>query len=235
MARAAVAGGVDQIVATPHVSQHYPNDPMTLGGRVAAVQTALEQNAIPLRVHAGAEVSHAMFHDLDARALRACALGGGDWLLFEPPLNGPVPVIDRMVDELQRRGFRVLIAHPERIAWFQRDIELVQKLVDQGCLCSVTAASVSGGFGGVVKRFTADLFARGLVHNLASDAHDPHHRSPALRPLLDAAVEAIPELGGWIDYLVEEVPAAILEGRTPPGEAPVIESKRGLLRRLRGR
>jgi len=235
MGRAAAAGGVETIVATPHVSGRYQNDPLTFGERVADVQRALDEAGVALRVQVGAELSHAMLHDLSESALRACGLGGGNWLLLEPPLMGPAPFIDRMVYDLQLKGFSVLLAHPERIGAFQRDIELLQKLVDQGCLCSVTAGSVAGQFGRPVGRFTAELFARGLVHNLASDAHDAQHRSPALRPTLEQAVAVTPELERWLDYLTVDVPAAILAGETPRGAPPVIEPKRGLLGRLRGR
>src|SRR3954449_3917151 len=127
MGRAAVAGGVEAIVATPHVSGHYPNDPSTFVERVAQVQVALDDASIALRVHTGAEVSHAMLHDLSEDALRACMLGGGNYILFEPPLNGPVPFIDRMVSDLQLKGFDVLVAHPEAIAAFQRKIQSVAK------------------------------------------------------------------------------------------------------------
>jgi protein-tyrosine phosphatase len=236
MGRAAVEGGVDAIVATPHVSGHYPNDPSTFAERVAQVQAALAAAGVPLRVHTGAEVSHAMIHDLSEDALNACLLGGGKFILLEPPLNGPVPFIDRMVYDLQLKGYKILIAHPERIAAFQRNIDLVEKLVNQDCLTSVTAGSVGGQFGGTVKHFTQELFARGLVHNLASDAHDAEWRSPALAPTLEKAVAELPELEGWLDYLTVEVPEAILAGETPRGNAPVIEpQKRGLLGRLRRR
>jgi protein-tyrosine phosphatase len=236
MGRVAVEGGVDAIVATPHVSGSYPNDPLTFDERVAQVQAALDEAGVALRVHKGAEVSHAMLHDLSDDALERCALGEGKFILFEPPLNGPVPFIDRMVFDLQLKGFKILLAHPERIAAFQRRIDLVQKLVDQGCLTSVTAGSAAGQFGGTVLRFTHELFARGLVHNLASDAHDAEWRSPALRPTLDKAVAELPELEGWLDYLTVEVPDAILAGQTPRANPPVIEPpKRGLLGRLRRR
>jgi protein-tyrosine phosphatase len=235
MGRAAVAGGVEEIVATPHISGSYPNDPLSFGERVAQVQQALDDAGIALRVHSGAEISHAMLHDLSGEALAACTLGGGDYLLLEPPLNGPVPFIDRMVTDLQRKGFKILLAHPERIAAFQRRPEVVEGLVGQGCLTSVTAGSAAGQFGGTVKRFTQELFARGLVHNLASDAHDAEWRSPSLQPTLDKAVAAMPELEDWLGYLTVEVPRAVLAGETPHGAAPVIEPRRGLLGRLRRR
>jgi protein-tyrosine phosphatase len=235
MGRAAVEGGVEAIVATPHVSRTYPNDPGGLAARVAELQTALDEAGVALRVHKGAELSHALLTELTDEALRACTIGDGDYILLEPPLTGPAPVIDRMASDLQSRGFKVVIAHPERIAAFQRRIEMVETLVEQGCVTSVTAGSLAGRFGGGVKRFTEELFARGLVHNLASDAHDAEFRSPALRPVLDAAVEETPELEAWLDYLTVETPRAIVAGEVPGGAPPVIEPKRGFLARLRGR
>jgi protein-tyrosine phosphatase len=215
------------------VSSSYPNDPLGFAERVAAVQAAIDAEGIPLRVHPGAEVNHVMVHDLSDEALRACTLGGsGKWILFEPSLGGPMPFIDRVVYDLQLKGFQIVIAHPERISAFHRDIEIVQKLVDSGCLTTVTVGSLVGQFGGPVKRFTWELFGRGLVHNIASDAHDAEYRSPAMRPVLDRAVAEQPELGGWLDYLTLDVPKAILAGETPRGPSPVIEPKRGLLGRL---
>jgi protein-tyrosine phosphatase len=234
MGRAAVEGGVEAIVATPHVSVTYRNDPLTFRERVAEVQAALDDAGIALQVHAGAELSHVVAHDLSAEALRACSLGGGDWLLFEPPLTGPAPFLDRMVEELQEAGYRILLAHPERIAAFQRDIGLLETLVANGCFCSVTAGSTVGQFGRSVKGFTAELFARGLVHNLASDAHDATMRSPALRPILEGAFAEMPELEQHIDWLTLEVPRAIVAGEIPSGQPPRIAGKRaGFLRRLR--
>ena len=235
MGRTAVEGGVEAIVATPHVSASYPNDPTTFAERVAEVQKALDDASIALRVHKGAEISHVMLHDLTDDDLRACTLGDGNFILLEPPLGGPAPFIDRMVDDLQTKGFKVLLAHPERISAFHSKIEVVEQLVDSGCLTSVTASSVAGQFGGTVKRFTQELFGRGLVHNLASDAHDAEYRSPALRPILEAAMEELPELEGWLDYLTVDVPRAILAGESPAGQPPVIEPKRGFFSRLRGR
>jgi protein-tyrosine phosphatase len=233
MARAAVDGGVEAIVATPHVSPRYPNDPGALARRCAELQAALDDAGVALRVHTGAEISHSVVRDLGDDALRASALGGGKYLLLEPPYTGPAPFIDRLVGELQRKGFGVVLAHPERIGAFQRDIELLERLVDGGAVCSVTAGSLTGQFGGTVKRFTRDMLARGLVHNLASDAHDARRRPPALRPVLERAVADMPELGDALGWLTAEVPRAILAGEAVRGSPPVIQPKRGLLARLR--
>lgn len=233
MARAAVEGGVDAIVATPHVSRRYANDAASVAQRCAELQRALDDAGVALRVHSGAEISHAVVGELGDDALRASALGGGGYVLLEPPYTGPAPFIDRMVGRLHAKGFGVVLAHPERSGAFQRNIEVLEGLVDAGVLCSVTAGSISGQFGGTVKRFAQELFARGLVHNLASDAHDAEHRSPALRPALDKAVAELPGLEHALGWLTVEVPLAILAGEEVQGSPPVIEPRRGLLGWLR--
>src|SRR3954447_20937507 len=109
MGRAAVEGGVQAIVATPHVSVTYRHDPLELAERVAQVQAAFDQAGIELRVHKGAEVSHGVLSELSDELLQACTIGDGGYILLEPPLSGPAPFIDRMASDLQERGFKVLI------------------------------------------------------------------------------------------------------------------------------
>jgi len=55
----------------------------------------------------------------------------------------------------------------------QRDPELLESLVRGGVLTSITAGSLVGRFGGSVQRFARDLIEAEMVHNVASDSHDP--------------------------------------------------------------
>jgi protein-tyrosine phosphatase len=232
MARAAVDGGVEAIVATPHVSGAFPNDPRTFTALRDQVQAALDDGGVPLRVHTGAEIAVTRLDSLDDEALGRCAIGDGRYLLLEPPLNAPAPFLEQLTIAIARRGFRILLAHPERIAWFQRDVERLQALVENGAVCSVTAGSITGQFGGPVKKFTLELFRRGLVHNIASDAHDARRRSPALRPALEAAAATLPGLDEWLDWMTVDVPSAIVRGEDVAGEPPRIEPSGGILRRF---
>jgi protein-tyrosine phosphatase len=48
-----------------------------------------------------------------------------------------------LVARLQRRGFRILLAHPERSPEFLRDRRELSYLVDGGAYVPVTAASLA--------------------------------------------------------------------------------------------
>ncbi len=128
----------------------------------------------------------------------------------------------------------MLLAHPERCPGFHRDPALLQGLVAQGALCSITAGALTGRFGSTVNRFALKLLREGLVHDVASDTHDTRRRSPeSARTPGRSPPSAFPGLEGQAKWLTEGVPAAILAGEPLP-ERPALPS-RGWRERVLGR
>ncbi len=238
LARIAAAAGTRMLVATPHVSGRYGNDAATIARAVAELNERLAAEAIvtaagvPLEVRAGAEVALTVIAELDPAELARLTLGGGPWLLVEPPFAAPAPNLDALLLELQHEGRRIVLAHPERCAAFQRDPPMLARLVRAGMVTSVTASSLTGRFGEEARAFALTLAREGLLHNVASDAHDDVQRRPEIAVELERA-----GLGELTEWLTEEVPRAILAGATiPPRPAlagPVGERARRTRWRLR--
>jgi len=219
LARAAAAAGIATIVATPHVSRHHRNDAATIAARVDEVRTRFAADGLALEVRPGAEIAMTTADEFDPDELRRLSLGGGPWLLVECPFSPLATGVDIFLLGLQSRGHRIVLAHPERSPVFQRDRELLPALVRAGVLASITAGSLVGSFGGTVKRFAHDLVRDGLVHNVASDAHDVVARPPSIRAELERA-----GFGALTEWLTEAVPAAILTGeeQIPPRPAAAV-------------
>jgi protein-tyrosine phosphatase len=230
MARAHVAAGVERVAATPHVSWDIPTSAERMASGVAEVNATLKREGIPLAVVTGGELAMTRVADLTEEEVLRFRLGGGAWLLVESPLSATTTGFEDVVRHLQARGHRILLAHPERCPGFQRDPERLEALVSGGALTSITAGAFAGRFGGVVERFAHRLAQDGLIHNIASDAHDLRRRPPGLRPLLEHA-----GYGAHASWWCAEVPAAILAGaEIPPGPPPPEPRRRGVLARLRG-
>lgn len=230
LARAASAAGIQTLVATPHVSRRFENRAERIGELVVALNGELSAAGIPVQVLAGGEVALSRAVELEPAELERLHLGGGPWLLLEPPM-APVAVdIEGMVASLKAQGHRVLLAHPERCAPFHREPKMLTSLVRAGALVSVTAGSLVGQFGAPVRRFSHQLVREGLVHNVVSDAHDAINRPPEIRGALERA-----NLGGLTQWLASEVPAAILGGGEIPPRPPFRMAgppgRRGWLRR----
>lgn len=225
MARAAAAAGTRTIVATPHVSWTYPNRAETITALSCELGERLEAEHVPLEIASGAEIALTRAGDIDHAELPSLALGNSSWLLLEPPFTPVVAGLDATIMDLRSKGFQVLLAHPERCPAFQREPSLLDSLVRSGVLTSITAGSLVGRFGSMVRRFALEMVSQGLVHNVASDAHDCLWRPPGIRAELESA-----GLGSLSEWLTNEVPAAILGDDPVPPQPPfqMPRSKRSL-------
>jgi protein-tyrosine phosphatase len=219
LVRAAAASGTRVMVATPHVNWHYPNDAATIARLTGELNKRLGLEGIAVEVRTGAEVAMTRVEEIEPDELGRLRLGSGPWILLEPPFTPVVTGLDGIVLALQSAGHRVVLAHPERCPALHREPRMVESLVRGGVLTSVTAGSLVGGFGGEVRRFARRLVEQGLVHNVASDAHDSIRRPPGMATELGEA-----GLGALADWLTRAVPAAILSGEEIPAR-PQIPSR----------
>ncbi len=216
LARAAIARGTTTLLATPHIDHSFGIAPRTVAPAVRALRSELAGAEIPLDVLAGGEVAISRLAELSDDDLRTVRLGDGPYLLVESPHVPTAGTIEPALFDLQVRGFGVLLAHPERSPVFLRDRERLRALVQQGALCSITAGSLTGKFGRTVRAYALELLEEGLVHDVASDAHDHTRRVPGLAEGLSAAEGDIPGLEAQTDWLTRAAPAAILAGDDLP-------------------
>jgi protein-tyrosine phosphatase len=203
---------VKTVVATPHVSPVFPTPPEVIEAGVAELRPLS-----PVELLAGAEVAHEPALELPDEILRRLTLGASNTVLLESPLSPSVgPVFERAFDSVRERGYRVLLAHPERAPLFLGNPKRLHALVDRGALCSITASALSGRFGQGPKWFALELLRDGLVHSVDSDAHNTTGRPPGLREgLLDAA-ETLPSVAAHAGWYMTRVPAALLADEPLP-------------------
>jgi protein-tyrosine phosphatase len=232
LARALAADGIEVVAATPHVRDDHPSVvPSELAGRCAELRGALAADGIELEVVLGGELDLARGLEASADELRLVSYGQtGKYLLVETPYAELSSLFEEQLFELELRGFRLLLAHPERNPTFQTDPERLAEIVSRGVLLQVTASSlVQNHRRSRSARLARALVRRGLAHVIASDAHGPHvDRAP-----ISEAVEVARRLAGrHAESMASETPAAILAGEQPPSASATPQRRRGLLRRL---
>jgi protein-tyrosine phosphatase len=231
-ARAAVAAGTTTLLATPHINRRYDDiTPARVREEVDAFSTCLANEGIQLRVLPAGEISTGRLPSLTPEDLDALRLGDGPHLLLEAPLGPGLGTLPSATLRLLKEGRGVLLAHPERSPGFQRDPAALRRLVQSGALSSITAGSLAGRFGETARRFALVLLREGLVHDIASDAHDATRRPPDLRLGLTDAATQLDGIEEYADWLTGAAPAAILAGtQLPPRPAlPQPRRRRALL------
>lgn len=225
MARQASMGGTKIILATPHRKDVTEGSSVSdLRGLVQTLNRKIQDRATAVSVVLGMENHLDQDLPLDVAEGRALTMNDSRYILVEMPFFGRPAYVEEVLYQLQDDGLVPVLAHPERIEAFQRDPELLAKLVGKGMLSQVTAGSFVGMWGRDVKRFAEHLLAERLVHVLASDAHTPGAPRP---PTLDLGVRAAASLLGRdeAEKMVLEAPLAILEDR--PLDGPSEERSAG--------
>jgi protein-tyrosine phosphatase len=147
LARRARANGIDAIVATPHASSRHPNDASTIAGPLEQLRERLRREAITVELFPGAEVAYTHLAEMEPETVRCLTLGGGGWLLVEPPFGSVATGLEHGIHALMGAGHGVVLAHPERSGALHRDPAIVERLVADGALTSLTAGSLVGRFG----------------------------------------------------------------------------------------
>jgi protein-tyrosine phosphatase len=212
MAEMAIADGITHVVATPHASPEFRFD-------YANVQRSAEE----LQKTVGDRLKLATGCDLHLSPENICALKKAplpfcihqkDYLLVEFNEFAIPPSMDRTLYELQLAGLRPIVTHPERNGILRAQPERLENWVRNGCYGQVTGGSLTGAFGSNLQTTSMEWIARGLVHFVASDAHNTTARPHKLR----AAYELVrKEFGSQkAEALFVENPLAAFEGRGLP-------------------
>lgn len=185
MGRAAHQAGIRVVVATPHVYPGRPGQPgrEVIAGLVDELRARLASAGWgDLEVLPGAEVYPVP--DLPrwlSKDDRAWDLGQGArvrYLLVDLPFDHLPPHFDRLLFEVMLAGVVPVIAHPERNRQLAAHPGQLAALVERGAVAQVTAASLLGGFGRTARQAALWFIRHGVARVVATDAHDPVHRSP---------------------------------------------------------
>ena len=233
LARQMAEDDVSAVAATPHCRPDHPGVvPAELAQRCRDLERELRAADIALSVVPAAEVDLAWALEASDEDLRRVSyLQGGHDLLVETPYNFLPTAFEDLLFRLSVKGFRLLLAHPERNPTFQRDPGRLADLVHRGTLLQVTASSIARSpKESPVARLAHKLVREGLAHVIASDAHG--NAAPG-RPGLRRGSEVARALVGpaRTRWLVRDAPAAILEGEPlPPQPEAAPASKKSALR-----
>jgi protein-tyrosine phosphatase len=218
MAEAAIADGITQVVATPHSNDRFRFD-FTQVRRLRDELQARVGNR--LRFVTGCD-----FHlnpenlALLRKHSRPFCINQHDYLLVEFNEISIPPTVDRTLHEMQLSGLRLIVTHPERNVILRTHPERLRDWVRRGCFVQVTGNALTGAFGPTAQQIALRWIGEGMIHFVASDAHNTRNRPLRLRTAYDLVADRFGAARARALFL--ENPAAALEGRDLP-HVPEVE------------
>ena len=168
--------GIKNFITTPHVlGDVYPNSSEIILQKLEEVRIALrEQGYTDINISAAAE--YMMDEQFSER------LGKNDILTLKDNMilvemsyfNAPINVYE-ILFEIQLKGYKPILAHPERYNFYHNDFQSYYKLKKAGCLFQLNLLSLTEQYGTSVKKTAEKLLKENLYDFVGTDTHHKNH------------------------------------------------------------
>ncbi|MEO9570766.1 MAG: CpsB/CapC family capsule biosynthesis tyrosine phosphatase [Polaribacter sp.] len=168
--------GIKNIITTPHVlGDVYPNSSKIIKNKLEEVQQELKKRNInDVSINAAAEY---MMDEQFSKLLKNDDLLTikDNYVLvemsyFSPPIN-----IYDIIFEIQLKGYKPILAHPERYKFYHNDLNNYYKLKNAGCLFQLNLLSLTEQYGKGVQKTTEKLLKEDLYDFVGTDTHHNNH------------------------------------------------------------
>lgn len=171
-----VALGRKKIIMTPHImSDFYKNGPDTILPKLKMLQEEVLKNKIDVTLEAAAE------YYLDEEFVRLVESNkpllsfGKNYVLFETAFMNESRQLNSVVFEMKSRGYKPILAHPERYIYLHDDFEKFEMLYERDILFQLNILSLSGYYSNDVKKVAEKLVDAKMVNFISSDCHSIKH------------------------------------------------------------
>lgn len=167
--------GIRRIIASPHVTQGtFENTPETLEPAFCELREELDkrQNNIDISYSGEYRIDDLLMRRLESGNIKLMPNG---FIIIENSFLQEPWNIERLVFDLQVRGIRPILAHPERYTYYYNKPKRYRKLHDAGLAFQINVLSLAGAYGKAEQKVAEQLIADGLVDYLGTDLHRARH------------------------------------------------------------
>jgi tyrosine-protein phosphatase YwqE len=164
--------GITRIMATPHIfKEYYPNTKEDIHRAFTEVQKVAAVHLPQLSLGYAAEY---YMDDHFHRSITETPLltFEDNKVLVEQGYMAEIPGINKILFDMQIRGYMPVLAHPERYTYYHRNERKVEYFFDLGIGLQVNLLSLAGKYGKEVAKTASLYLSRGWVDYLGTDVHN---------------------------------------------------------------
>ncbi|MFD2568107.1 tyrosine-protein phosphatase [Pseudotenacibaculum haliotis] len=168
--------GIKNFITTPHVlGDVYPNSSKVILQKVEEVREELKKEGLEdINFSAAAE------YMMDEQFIELLNAGDlltlkDDFLLVEMSyFSAPMNLYDVLFD-IQLKGYKPVLAHPERYNFYHNNFDSYYKLKKAGCLFQLNFLSLTDQYGPHVKKISQKLLDLNMYDFVGTDTHHSNH------------------------------------------------------------
>ncbi|UOQ87021.1 tyrosine-protein phosphatase [Gracilibacillus salinarum] len=218
MAKEAEKAGVKYIIAAPRYIQGKQEiNKESIISYINTLNQQLSQERINVEILPGQTIRIYGNLEEDLEKGKLITYGNDPAYIFIEFMFDHIPQYTKQLCyELQLKGYKPVLVHPEKNLDIQEDINMLYSLVKNGALVQVSARSIVGKKGKKIQKTAQQLVKHNLAHFISSDTADPKqfYLQSAWNTLKKTV--SLEQL-----YLLQENMTLLMEGKIVQGEEPV--------------
>jgi len=169
--------GIKNFITTPHIlGDVYPNTPEIIKSKLKEVKDELlRRNITDVKIDAAAEyMMDEQFSAIIEKNEEIMTLKDNLVLVemsyFSPPIN-----LYDILFQLQLKGYKPILAHPERYNSYHTNFQNYYKLKRAGCLLQLNLLSLTEQYGEYVQKTAEKLLKENMYDFVGTDTHHQNH------------------------------------------------------------
>ena len=168
--------GYQKIITTPHImNDYYPNTPTIIRQGLKDLKDALEAANINIEIEAAAEYYMDSQFEIALKQDAELLTFGDNHILIEQSMLEPHPNLGGVIFQLNTKGYRPILAHPERYSYYIKEFSRFEELKSYGCLFQMNLLSLTGYYGKTQQKLAQKLLKADLIDFLGTDMHHERH------------------------------------------------------------
>lgn len=168
--------GIKNFITTPHIlGDLYPNTPKIINDKLKIVKNELlKRNITDVSISAAAE------YMIDEQFSELIEEGNlltlkDNLVLVEMSYLSPPYNLYEVLFQLQLKGYKPILAHPERYFTYHNDFKSYTKLKNAGCLFQLNLLSLTEQYGNHVQKTSYKLLKENMYDFVGTDTHHDGH------------------------------------------------------------
>ena len=168
--------GIKNFITTPHVlGDVYPNTSETIKLKLKEVKDELKRrNILDVSVRASAEYMLDEQFSILLEKNDILPLKDNLILVEMSYFSAPLNILDTLF-EIQLKGYKPILAHPERYNFYHNDFKKYNKLKASGCLFQLNLLSLTEQYGKGVQKVSERLLKENMYDFVGTDTHHKNH------------------------------------------------------------
>ena len=168
--------GYKKVITTPHImSDYYKNTPEIILSGLDKVKAEIIKNKLDIEIEAAAEYNlEPEFEDLLEKN-NLLTFGPEKYLLFELSFFDEPPRVNDIIWKMREKGVSPVLAHVERYAYWHKDYDKIEEMINRGVKLQLNIGSITGAYGPEVKKVADRLIKDKVIDFVGSDCHHDQH------------------------------------------------------------